>query len=252
MNQLINIRLSTSGEEFLICNYLTLSRSPQNDLINFKFYGVQRLKNIAIHNTIINLTITFCNNKNEWTFFNEFEIVVLRSEIDFSKHMEWSVIGTMRNVDEFEYIHRRMEVFNMWQKKVVFDWFSLPINSPLKLDYISACMIYSGLGMKMIDRDFYSFDVSLIKEERDFNYLSGVEFIGERGYFGHDLHTYKDCLLEIVLHNDYFYGRRVILKNFHRIYNSEIASYFADMRKVLLDYKFTVIIEEGNAINSAG
>ena len=84
------------------------------------------------------------------------------------------------------------------------------MNSTLKADYIFACLIYSGVSSEIIEQDSYVFDIGLIKEERDFFYMAGKQFVGERGYFGHDFHAFKDCLLSVYHQSGYFYNKKII------------------------------------------
>ena len=48
-----------------------------------------------------------------------------------------------------------------------------------------------------------------------------LEFIGDRGYFGHDFHTFKDCLLELYNYNGFFYDKKINLLNSNSYKNDD-------------------------------
>ncbi|MBC7388112.1 MAG: hypothetical protein H7329_02780 [Opitutaceae bacterium] len=238
MKQLINITLSFEGEKFIKCDYVWLEPHAPNTGRKFVFSGFKTSKKTANYDSIINVNITVCNNLNEWVYFIDYDIFVLNYGC-LSEDLWW-VYGTVFNIGDMEYVQGKIDTFNIWQKGGIFDWFSIPIKSPLKLDYIGACLTYSGIITKMIEKEVYNFDISLVKEERDFFYLASLEFFGDRSYFGHDLHTFKDCLLEMFNHNGYFDNKEIIFFNPDKIYNSEIVNFFEDIKNEFIKYKFMI------------
>lgn len=74
----------------------------------------------------------------------------------------------------------------------MFDWFSFSYNAPLKNEYIDTCRIYTSLRKTIKDnKKHLKIDVSKVQEYRDFIYLIGIAFEGDRGYFGHSLYLLR-------------------------------------------------------------
>lgn len=238
---MIKIALGFGGEDFIKCNYIWLEPYARNTGRKFVFSGIQSGRNIVTHNDIISVDIAVSNVQDEWVFFIQFDILVLNYDKGNMADGKWWVYGNVCNIDEMQYMQGEIDSFNIWQKGEVFDWFNLPINSPLKLDYIGACMIYSGLSTKMNEKEIFYFDISLVKEERDFFYLASLEFVGDRGYFGHDFHTYKDCLLEIYNHSGYFFNKKISFINADKIHSPEILALIENVKSVFLEYKFCIL-----------
>jgi hypothetical protein len=131
-----------------------------------------------------------------------------------------------------------IDVFNLWQLGRKFDWQALSIHSSLKKDYNDACLKYFGLGTQILDKEIYQLDVSLILEELDFYYLAGVEFFGDRGYFGYDLHSFTDCLIELHKYNGYTPGKTILFRGGDKINDPQIESFLNEIKSVLLRFGF--------------
>ena len=240
MNKMIEIVLTNNGSEFLRCNYVRMDPYAPNSGRKFVFSSITLIKNLINWDDRISVDITVFNEQNKPIFLNNFEIFVLNFDSEYKHQNEWWVYGNVFNIDDTEYRQGKIDVFDIWQRGQHFDWFSLHANSQNKLDYISACLNYSGISKKMIKRDVYQFDMSLIKEERDFYYLASLQFIGDKGYFGHDLYTFEDCLLELYNYNGYFYNKRMIFFNTEEIVSKEMITFFQELRKIFFKYKFSV------------
>lgn len=240
MEQLINVRLSFQGNEFLSCSYLWLDPCAPYSGRKFVFSGIKGNRNIFNHDDTITIDIKVYNKEFGDIFFIQFDLFVLDYDVENLLNDEWWVYGNICNIGDMEYKQGELEVFNTWQKGLVFNWFSLPIHSHLKINYIGACLKHSGLSKKILEKEIYQFDISLIKEELDFFYLASLEFVGDRSYFGHDLHTFKDCLLEMYNHNGYFYNKKISFLNADKIYSPEIGTLFVNVKNVFLEYKFFI------------
>lgn len=240
MKQMINVTLSLNGEVFLACNYLWLDPYAPNTGRKFVFSGIQSRKEISLHDKIITVSITAATKFDSNDFLNEFKIFVFDYAQENLVENEWWIYGEVNNEGYPEYKQGRIDVFNDWQKGTLFDWFSIPIGSQLKLDYLGVCLMYSGLAINIVEKQVYQFDVQLVMEERDFFYMAAMEFIGDRGYFGHDLHTFKDCLLELYNHNGYFSNKRIVLLGMDNLLNPEVASFLQIIKEEFLRFKFVV------------
>lgn len=80
----------------------------------------------------------------------------------------------------------------------------------------------------------------MINQYEDFLYLAAVEFYGERGYFGHDLHTFDDCLLSIYHEKGYMNGKKVILLNAGKITIPDLLKLYEEVKEIFLRYKFSI------------
>jgi len=204
----------------------------------FIFSGVKTNAELVTHNCVITVSVTVQNKRAQYVNLIQFDLIVLNF-YDLS-NIEWCVYGHFQNLETIEYRQGIVDVFNDWQKGLLFNWFNKQIDSGLKLDYISACMIYSGLPTKIVDKEVYQLDLSLIKEERDFYYLASLELLGDRGYFGHDFHTFRDCLLEIYNHNDFFHDKKIKFINSIHPQNDELSDLFEKIRAKFIDFKFSI------------
>lgn len=238
MDQMISISLNIDGENFMNCNYIQLEPYAPNSGRKFVFSGVRTNAELVTHNCVITVSVTVQNRKFKYVDLIQFDLIVLNF-YDLS-NSECCVYGHPVNLETIEYRQGIVDVFNDWQKGILFDWFSQPMDSILKLDYISACMIYSGLPIKIVDKDEFPLDLSLIKEERDFYYLASLELLGDRGYFGHDFHTFRDCLLEIYNHNGFFYDKKIKFINSIHPQNDKLSDLFEKIRAKFVDFKFSI------------
>jgi hypothetical protein len=85
--------------------------------------------------------------------------------------------------------------------------------------------------------------MKLINEERDIFYLAGKEFVGDRGYFGHNFHAFKDCLLTVFHQSGYFNNKKVVFYNANRITDNALLDFYKEIKEIFIRYKF--IVEEG-------
>jgi hypothetical protein len=160
---------------------------------------------------------------------------------DLEKSSLW-ISGLVYDDYFTEYRQGRMDIFSLWAKDQSIQWVDLPLNSPLKKDYINSCLKYSGLSSQILDRDYYKIDWSLINEERDFLYWASLEFIGEKGYFGHNLYTFEDCLLEIFHNGGLKEQRKMTFFSSTKISDPKVYELYQFTKGVFERFKF--LIEE--------
>jgi hypothetical protein len=239
MDQMLSISLNFEGQNFMICDYMQLDPCAPNSGRRFTFAGIKSKTGAVIHNSIITINIEVSNKWSQFVSLNQFNLLVLNF-YDLPNG-EWCVYGHPMDLETTEYRQGEVDIFYNWQRGQSFDWFRQTINSSLKLDYISACMAYSGLPTQISDKELFHFDLSLIKEERDFYYLASLELVGDRGYFGHDFHTFRDCLLELYNHNGFFYGKKIEFTNSIHSDNIELYNLLNKIKAKLTDFKFSVI-----------
>ncbi|MFY0255707.1 hypothetical protein ACDQ55_17330 [Chitinophaga sp. 30R24] len=169
----------------------------------------------------------------------EFKVVVYNFGEGNLPEKNWWVYGELHNSPP-EYEQGLVNIFNIWQKETFFNWFSLPIGSQMKRDYNDACLIYSSLSTRILKKEIYQIDVSLTREELDFYYLVASEFLGEKGYFGYDLHTFKDCLTELYMNNGYQNGSTIAFVNYDKIVDQNISNFILEIKNIFMSYEFTV------------
>ncbi|SKA40232.1 hypothetical protein SAMN04488128_105147 [Chitinophaga eiseniae] len=236
---MINVVLSTNGEQVMCCSHIWLQPYAPDTTRSFRFTGILFKKTTAFDCADkISVRISMLNRKLEDVFYIQFGVFVFdyrESGID-----ELWIDGLVCDSDEIAYRQGIIDVFDFWQRGQSFDWFSEPINSLLKRDYIVACSMYSGLNTQLLDKDIYEIDISLIKEQRDFFYLASITFIGDRAYLGHDFHSFTDCWIDIYRDNGWFNNKKVRLLNTNAIHDPAVSSLISEAETFFRSYKFSV------------
>lgn len=196
---------------------------------NFSFYGTELKVGIGMHDKF----------KRWFTFYNGIFNVI---DYGICSKREWSVKCFVSGEEGVEYRQGLVDTFTLWSKKEDIVWNNLTEKSPTKEDYIYGCFLYSGLSSGLLERENYKFNMALIKEETDFLYYAGQEFIGDRGYFGNSIYTFKDCLL-IAFHNKVLLtGRRVVFSNVGSISGKEVIELYLEIKLIFQQFGF--IVEE--------
>ena len=240
MSKLINIQIRHEQKKPLVWNYIWLDPVAPGLTRKLVFSGMQNKKSLVNYGNVLNVEIIFLNKEGNAGKEVRFEMHVLNLESSSTSVDEYFVLGNICSNSEIDYCQGEIDVYVNWQNGKEFDWFNNMTTPQAKFDYIGACLTYSGLSREILDKDIYQFDMSLVKEERDFYYLAGLEFIGERGYMGHDFHTFKDCLLEVFHSQGFFCGKKILFLNSLNIVNPEIKELFEDLKKNFLEFKFVI------------
>lgn len=238
---MINITIGHGEKEFTECNNIWLDPNAPNTTRRFVLSGI-RTKNTTVDSgSTVHISISLTNRLYSQFLYIEFDIYIYTFKLkSLPEGDEWQVTGNINNIGVEQYRQGVIDAFAIWQNEIAFDWFSLPINSQLKSDYITACILYSGLGTKIKEKDAYLFDFSIIKEVKDFYYIAGFELAGDRGYMGYDLFTFTDCLLELYKHNGYFNESKVIFLNTGAIHDPEIREMLVEWKNAFIRYGFSV------------
>lgn len=234
----MDVILSLEKKKFMVCSYVWLDPHAENSGRKLFFSGIRYREEIELYDSIITISIS-SNTQYGDEILGLFKVAVYKfGEINLSED-KWWVYGDLYN-DPPEYKQGIIDVFDVWQKGESFDWLGLPLHSSLKEDYNDACLKYSGLSTQIIDREIYQIDVSLILEEMDFYYWASLEFLGEKSYFGYNLHTFKDCLIELYKHNGYFHNKKVVFKKSDRVLSPSIEIFLVEIKNILSQFKFIV------------
>jgi hypothetical protein len=193
---MIQIVLKEKAEKILKSKHIFLEPYAPNTSRKFVFSQLTFLKelNDFYGDEVVVLIYVETNDEINHLLF-EFKVNIL----DYSEPIgkSWWLSGLVFGDYDLGYRQGVIDVFNLWQQRKSFEWFADHTNPFSKSDYIFACFTYSGLSKEIIEKGVYKIDLSLVKEEQDLYYLVSENFLGERGYFGHNIHTFKDCLIEI-------------------------------------------------------
>jgi hypothetical protein len=239
---MIAIEVKVDSRILVESNFLMLEPHAPSTSRKFIFKDFRGAESVAdiLYQGKLTVAVYYLNRDCNWNYYTEFQIRVISHEDSGS---DLSIFGNIyQDEQDKPYRQGMTDMFKLWEENREIDWFSLPLNDPLKDDYISACLFYSGISEKLIERDIYEIDMSLVQEEKDFLYLASLAFTGNRGYIGYDLYTFDDCLLTIFRsRGDNFKSVKVMLSNVDLVSES-IHSLCQTVTKILLKYKFEIAI----------
>ncbi len=246
MKDFLRINLSVDNILFAVCNDIAMEPYAMSTARKFTFRNLKIKRDVNLEGRKrVNVRVFHkTKERTKGQIIYDFNILLLEAPENIDKM--WWIYGLVYDDYEDEYEQGVIDVYRIWQKGELFDWSKLPLNSELKRNYISACLGYSGLSTKILDRDRFQIDVHQIKEDRDFLYYIAEELIGDKGYFGHSLHTFKDCLLELYHHKVDLKGKEIIFLNSSSFYNSEVMELLKEVKKEMMLYDFTIREESNN------
>jgi len=123
-----------------------------------------------------------------------------------------------------------VDVFYNWSQNNEIDWDM--INITRKKDYLKACYWWGGRRFKINDVSYIIINGELVTCEEDIFYYLGEFFFGKRGYFGSNLDSLQDFLIDIVKNNEI--KAKIKFKNIELIIN-HTNKYFVDILIYLLE-----------------
>jgi hypothetical protein len=242
MKKFLKIKLLKENQVFGVAQELSLEPFSTNSGRKFFFKKIAVKESFKIEYSDTFTVQVFCRRKhlrNKQCLF-EFSITVLDLSDDvIHTHTDWWVYGFIHHPDLEEYKQGVVDIVCLWQQHQDVHWKELPVGSPLKRDYISACFFYSSLPNAMLDKTVYPVDLGFAKEEVDFLYLLSVALLGEKSYLGHSLFTFDDCILELFHRYGYFSQKKIL---FYHVKDLNEATFFIyeDIKKILLKYQFKI------------
>mgnify|MGYP000913295640 FL=1 len=238
MHKALNICLYLGGEEIAKCDGITLEFYSTTTARKFFFQNVRFNKkvNVSFRDKLSVKIFCFTKYKSKRFPLYEFDLLLL----DFDDELRWANGLINNNYDE-EYKQGIINVFNQWGKNQKIDWFTLPLDTISKSDYISACFYYSSLSTNIVAKDIYILDVANAKEYRDILYLCAEEFFGDRGYMGHSFHSFADCVLEI---GQKLENKKIIIKNCKNLVIKDDYFFLQDVMNEFLKYGVSFFMEE--------
>lgn len=237
---MMTVTVRLEDRELVRCSYLWLDPHAPNAGRRFVFRNIQYIDNVIEPYQTISIQISVINKLGSDHILDEFNFFILDYDKDLQSKDEWWIYGLIYQKYEMEYKQGVIDTFNRWQNERPFEWKTYQNDPDLKLNYISACRIYSGLPKKLSKKERYNLDLSLVKDEADFCLMASLEFIGDRGYLGYDLYTFDDCLLEIFHHKGFFEGQKVLLSNTTGPFEKEMAELIGEAKRILSEYEFSI------------
>ncbi len=243
---MIKIILSVNEREIASCSYMELNPYSKTTAREFTFHNIIFVEGFQIKELwwceYITVNVSFdLIDPSQSSGFEEIRIV----PIDFSlrtNQIFW-IKGLVYSDNNFEYRQGVIDVFNVWQQGKELDWVNDKLLIDQKEDYITACFYYTSVSSFIEKKDHYVFNFQEIENYIDFLCFAGQEFVGNRGYMGHSLHTFKDCLQVLNKNNLDFSDCRIVMLNVKEFRSKEIEKdYIEFIKPVFLEYNF--ILEE--------
>lgn len=93
-----------------------------------------------------------------------------------------------------------VDIFYNWSKNSEIDWSQI-INLEMKSSYLDACYLWNFQLFTIIDNSEVHIQGELINCTEDIFYYLGEKLIGARGYFGSNLDSLEDFLIDVAKNN---------------------------------------------------
>lgn len=240
--KMIKIELKIGGVLILESKFIELAPYAPTTIREFVFKDVCWLSQDenCFEDAKLLVNVFYFSNLSVWKYYTEFEILVNEYKVLNNKELKISGLINQDYADK-EYRQGVTNIFKLWDESKTLDWAFLPIGDYLKHEYITACFIYNGISESILEKSNYEIDMAFVKEDLDFYYLASLTFIGEKGYFGHNLDSFDDCLLTIFhKRNENLFGIKVSLLNCDSI-PIHLYSFRLLIRDIILKYRMELI-----------
>jgi hypothetical protein len=249
LKKLLSVELLVGDSVFATSNNIAMDTFSPSTSRTFNFKSLKLKRNI---NLIDFQTITIIVRvrrskvyKEKFTILCAFSLHLLNYSMFNVKNktIDWWVQGLPIHLpDNYSYYKQGIiDIFYCWQQNEIIEWTNLP--KYLKDAYIEACMYHSDLPEKIILKDNYLIDTSLINEENDLLYYLSIELLGERGYCGWNFHTLKDCLANLRFRGNVKLDTlKFTFLNLKQPKSKEVKNILDDFKKILI--KNNIYFEE--------
>ncbi|OJJ23437.1 hypothetical protein BKI52_03490 [marine bacterium AO1-C] len=246
--QLLKIQLLVNTDDFYPEEHYKLIANAQN--IQIEPYSTSTLRKFYLLNVTpvagnyllqggdeIQIDIQFYNRHHD--DFHYSDLITMRLyDTKRSNNKSWTLEGTITN--ESTYHQGVIEVYNHWQMGKPLNWHNLPPEIAT-LEYISACLKYTGINAVTPEKTVFEIDFRLIKSELDIACAFAEAFFGARSYMGRYLDTLDDCILSLYHKRGYFEDKTIVLKNTQHSLTDEVRKVLPELQQILDGYKFQVI-----------
>ncbi|MGE7777032.1 hypothetical protein ACQKLP_20095 [Chitinophaga sp. NPDC101104] len=240
MSDLIKVSLTKNGEVVFCSKYIKLEPIAPSLARKFIFERSTSSFPVLEAGDLLTLTICFVTRLKQEVFYLGLEIYILEFGQSLNQKEFW-LYGNICNCENMNYSQGEVDVFKSWQDGHEIKFNSLHVSSIQKLDYIGASLYYSGLSKEIIDSNEFLIDLSVVKVEIDLFYTIAYSLVGERGYFGHDFHTFRDCLLEVYIGSGFNKGISIKFKGRSCLTSSEVNLLLDDIAREFSKYGFNVL-----------
>lgn len=134
-----------------------------------------------------------------------------------------------------------VDIFYNWNNGIEIDWTKIK-NLEIKKAYLTACYLwnYNIFEVKNINEVYI--DGRLIESHEDLYYYLGEQLIGKRGFWGSNLDSLEDYLIDIVKNNKI--NTIIIFDNTDVIIQNTSKYYFETLVYLLEKAKFEIEIRE--------
>ncbi|AYL93833.1 hypothetical protein [Mucilaginibacter celer] len=244
---MLKVSLSIGNHKLIDCQYVYLEPFASDSLRKFTFYGIKSSNKDLLYaietceisaNDSIEVKIQSQKKTKKRFLVNKFKIYI--NDFEVFKGNSWWVSGLIYD-DHFEaYQQGVIDILNLWKKNEDLNWAEIPNGSSLKSNYFQCCFLYSSLSTNIVKRDYYKFDMSLIQSFEDFIYFASKEFTGDKGYFGRDRYTFKDCLLEVYHNGDLKEQRQIVFFNIKKMKDLGTVEILSEIKEVLRPFNFSI------------
>ena len=139
-------------------------------------------------------------------FFNLYTVTFVTDYILSEEHDSIEEIllevNMTNNINDWNGIYNQLivDIFYSWSKNVEIDWVKVD-DSERKNAYLKACYLWSHRYFVIKNFNIH-IKGEYINCEEDFYYYLGEYLIGKRGYFGRNLDSLEDFLIDVVKNNN--------------------------------------------------
>lgn len=186
--KLKNIKIRRN--ENTISDYLSLEFLEQNldtDIV-IQNRNIIKIKLINKNKKIINYTKLLFINEN--SYFDRNGNVV-------------EMFGFLRSMKDSRVFHQfDFDIFNNWSKGIEYDLIKIS-DEDFKLQYLLCCFLWNFDNFKLNQNTKILIDCFFVKSDLDFYFLLGKGLYGDRGYFGSNLDSLEDIIIDFHRDNEY-------------------------------------------------
>ncbi|WP_267401524.1 MULTISPECIES: hypothetical protein [unclassified Chryseobacterium] len=184
--------------------------------------------------TKINLSI--CLYKT--TFFTNYIFLNEEHNIDDEILIE-AVMSNKESALKSNYNQLIVDVFYLWSQNIEIEW--LKINSlEMKASYLGACYLWNSYDYVIENKGDINIQGELINCSEDLYYYLGESIMGKRGFFGSNLDSLDDFLIDLCKNNTI--DNCIIFNNTETIINNTSKYFFETIVLLLGKSKFQVQI----------
>ncbi|MEJ5104991.1 barstar family protein [Chryseobacterium sp. MYb328] len=134
-----------------------------------------------------------------------------------------------------------VDIFYNWNNSIEIDWTKIK-NLEIKGAYLTACYLWNHNIFEVKNINEVYIDGRLIENDEDLYYYLGEQLIGKRGYFGSNLDSLEDYLIDIVKNNEI--NTAIIFDNTDIIIQNTSKYYFETLVYLLEKAQFKIEVRE--------